>query len=72
MRVDCVNVPTLTFSGFLQRNVIFTACEDKGTDCDFASNNKTLIRAQVNYQALGPQSSPVVTGTLVQSWSVNG
>ena len=71
MRVDCINAPTLTFSGFTQRNVIFVVCEDKGSDCDFASNNKTIIRAQVNYQALGPLAAPVITGTLIQSWSVN-
>ena len=71
MRVDCINAPTLTFSGFSQRNVIFVACEDKGSDCDSASNNKTIIRAQVNYQALGPLTAPVITGTQIQSWSVN-
>jgi hypothetical protein len=71
MRVDCINAATLTFSGFTQRNVIFVACEDKGSDCDSASNNRTIIRAQVNYQALGSLNAPVITGTQVQSWSVN-
>jgi hypothetical protein len=71
IRVDCINAATLTFSGFTQRNVIFVACDDKGSDCDSASNNKTIIRAQVNYQALGSLTAPVITGTQIQSWSVN-
>jgi hypothetical protein len=71
MRVDCINAPTLTFGGFTQRNVIFVACEDSGSDCGSPSGNKTIIRAQVNYQALGQLNAPVITGTQIQSWSVN-
>jgi Tfp pilus assembly protein PilX len=65
--VDCTNALAVTFDGFLQRNVIFVAC--RGTsDCDPADE---IIRAQVNFQALGGGNAPVVvTRTWVQSWSV--
>ena len=69
IRIDCSYQPTLTIGGraFLQRNVVFTACVDKGTQCTDAT---TVIRAQVNFEAVS--SSPNVTRTWVQSWSVNG
>jgi hypothetical protein len=73
IRVDCVNDPISSFNGgFLQRDVLFTACADQGSDCDSANNNRAIIRAQINYQASGALDAPVVTGTIVQSWSVNG
>jgi hypothetical protein len=66
--VDCQNVPAVTMGGLLQRNVIFTACEGT-TTC--APTNE-IIRAQVNYQAIGSAAAPiVVTQTWVQSWSVS-
>jgi hypothetical protein len=66
IHVDCANAPTLAAGGFLQRNVIFTACE--GTKpCGAA----TVVRAQVNYQATGLGGSINVTRTWIQSWSVN-
>jgi hypothetical protein len=48
-----------------QRNVIFSACLDKGVACPDAD---VIIRAQVNFQQA---SSGAVTKTFVQSWSVN-
>ena len=69
IRVDCSNQPTLTLGGFLQRNVVFTACVDLSTACTDATN---IVRAQVSFQAV--DSGPVlnVQRTWVQSWSVNG
>jgi Tfp pilus assembly protein PilX len=65
--VDCANALASTLDGFLQRNVIFMACEGV-TDCN---TNNEIIRAQVNFQAIGGGASPVVvTRTWVQSWSV--
>jgi hypothetical protein len=68
IRVDCTNAPTLTDHGFLQRNVIFSACVDSGQPCTDAN---AVVRAQVNYQATGFGSKVDVTRTWVQSWSVN-
>jgi Tfp pilus assembly protein PilX len=65
--VDCQNALASTLDGFMQRNVIFSAC--KGTSTCTSSNE--IIRAQVNFQAIGGGASPVVvTRTWVQSWSV--
>ena len=68
MRVNCTNVPTLTFSGFQQQNVIFTACIESGADC---TDSTTIIRAQVNFQAERSGTNVSVSRTWVQSWSVN-
>lgn len=65
IRIDCANSSTITPSGFLQRNVIFTACVDTSTQCTASA---TIVRAQVNFEAL---QSGAVTRTWVQSWSVN-
>jgi Tfp pilus assembly protein PilX len=65
--VDCQNALASTLDGFMQRNVIFFACE--GTSDCTAENE--IIRAQVNFQAIGGGAAPVVvTRTWVQSWSV--
>jgi type II secretory pathway pseudopilin PulG len=73
IRVDCTNVPTTTFSGFLQRNVIFVACLKDGSNACGGSNNPVIIRAQVNFQGTGTPGDTVnITGTTVQSWSVLG
>jgi Tfp pilus assembly protein PilX len=69
IRVDCANAPTLTLSSFLQRNVIFSACLDTGAACVDAN---AIMRAQVNFQAVGSGAALQVTRTWVQSWSVNG
>ena len=68
IRVDCANHSTITPSGFLQRNVVFTACVDTGAQC---TNPNTIVRAQVNYEARSAGSTLNVTRTWVQSWSVN-
>ena len=71
IRVDCTNVPIEGFNGggfFVQRNVIFTSCLNTGVAC---TNATTIVRAQVNYEALDAET-PTVTKTYVQSWSVNG
>jgi hypothetical protein len=65
--VDCQNALASTLDGFMQRNVIFIAC--KGTSA--CAGKPEIIRAQVNFQAIGGGASPVVvTRTWVQSWSV--
>jgi hypothetical protein len=66
--VGCEEALSVTFDGFLQRNVIFWACE--GTiEC---TSDKEIIRAQVNFQAVGggEHAGPRVLRTWVQSWSV--
>jgi hypothetical protein len=47
-----------------QRNVIFNACVDTGVAC---TDETTIVSAQVNFA----QQGGVVTGTYIQSWSVN-
>ena len=73
MHVDCLPVPTRTFSGFRQTNVVFTACVGPrtGVTCG-TSGRPIIIRAQVNFQATASSTVVVVTRTWVQSWSVNG
>jgi hypothetical protein len=68
IRVDCVNAPAMTSDGFLQRNVIFTACPNSSSQCNDAN---AIIRSQVNYQARGANGVLAVTRTWTQSWSVN-
>jgi type II secretory pathway component PulK len=69
IRIDCANQPTITLGGFLQRNVVFSACVDTNSTCTDAT---TVIRAQVNFQAVSAGSILKVSRTWVQSWSVNG
>jgi hypothetical protein len=67
-RVNCTNVPTTTFSRFQQQNVIFRACVENGADCTDANS---IIRAQINFEAVRSDALVSVTRTWVQSWSVN-
>jgi hypothetical protein len=67
IRIDCANKAGLTTTGFLQRNVVFTACVDTGASC----TTNPIVRAQVNYQAVSAGTALNVTRTWVQSWSVN-
>ena len=69
IRINCSNAFQQTRSGFQQRNVVFNACVENGADCDDAHS---IIRAQVNFQTVGPGGADNVTRTWVQSWSVNG
>jgi hypothetical protein len=66
IRVDCTNVPTLTRTGYVQRNVVFTSCVSTGVACTTAT---TIVRAQVNYEA-NDAETPTVTRTWIQSWTV--
>lgn len=69
IRVKCENA--LQLIGTLkQKNVVFTACEETGVDCD---DTNAIIRAQVNYETpVVPAGSPdFVSRTWIQSWSVN-
>ncbi len=50
---------------FVQRNVVFDACEDVGAVC---VPSAVIVRAQVNFS---DAPSGDVTDTFVQSWSVN-
>jgi hypothetical protein len=67
IRIDCTNAPATTGDGFLQRNVIFTACQGTAP----CGDSNAIVRSQVNYQAIGVQGSLTVTRTWTQSWSVN-
>lgn len=69
IRVDCVYSPSLTLGGFLQRNVIYSACVSGGA-CTAAS---TIVQAQVNFQSTAGFATAVapITRTWIQSWSVN-
>jgi Tfp pilus assembly protein PilX len=69
IRVNCSNLLQVTRSGFQQRNVVFNACVESGSDC---TDTLSIIRAQVNFQTVGTGASLQVTRTWVQSWSVNG
>lgn len=69
INVDCYNAPTLTRSGYLQRDVIFVACANANATPTCSGNG--VIRAEINFEAAAP-SSPSITRTWVQSWSVNG
>jgi hypothetical protein len=68
IRVVCSNVPTVTEGGYLQRNVIFTACLDSATNPTCA-RGRPIMRAQVNFEAVGDPLE--IRRTWVQSWSVN-
>lgn len=46
-----------------QRNVLFSACVDRGAVC---AEETVIVRAQVNFE----QAAGAVTRTYVQSWSV--
>jgi hypothetical protein len=76
VRVDCQNSPTVTRGSIVggvpqapifERNVIFSACPfSTSQPC---TNANTIVRAQVNFHASG--TPLVISGTTVQSWSVN-
>jgi hypothetical protein len=68
IRISCSNVFQVTRSGFQQRNVVFNACVENGSDC---TDLNSLIRAQVNFQTIGSGGPDNVTRTWVQSWSVH-
>ena len=68
IRVECTNVPTLTRTGFVQRNVVFTSCPDTAAHAACTAST-TIVRAQVNYEAVDAET-PVITKTSVQSWTV--
>ena len=71
IRVDCANVPTETFSGYLQRNVIFSACVVASPDVACGGpTTPVVVRAQVDFEATGSGATVNVTGTWIQSWSV--
>ncbi len=72
IHVDCKPLPTRTFSGFLQLNVVFTACVGSLSVTCGSAGHPDIIRAQVNFQATTSSSLVIVTRTWVQSWSVNG
>jgi hypothetical protein len=69
VRVNCENVFQL-IGTLKQKNVVFTACEETGVDCNATT---AIIRAQVNYETpVVPAGSPdFVNRTWIQSWSVN-
>jgi Tfp pilus assembly protein PilX len=66
IRVDCANASSLTLGGYLQHNVIFTACVDTGAACTDAT---AIVRSHVDFEGIGDPL--VVSRTYIQSWSVN-
>ena len=73
IHVDCTGVPGRTLSGFLQQNVVFTAClaGDVVSGACPTSPDKTIVRAQVNFQSVGSGAAFQIQRTWIQSWSVN-
>jgi Tfp pilus assembly protein PilX len=74
MRVDCANNSTLAFNAttatfYLQRNVVFTACEASVPTVPCPEGD-VIVRAQVNYE-VPPGASAIPIRTYVQAWSVN-
>ena len=74
IQVDCdYSGPSLTFSGFPQRVVRFTACppQSGGAACP---SSAAIIQAQVNYASLPTDaynaSDITVTKTFIQTWNV--
>jgi hypothetical protein len=67
IRVDCTNVPTMTSTGFLQRNVVFTTCVASGSTPCGQSTTPVIVRAQVNYESV---DNTTIDRTYVQSWTV--
>jgi hypothetical protein len=70
IRVDCAGAP-VTAPGSLQYDVVFTACVDHAVTCG-SDVSPIVTRAQVNFQVDGSGASMQITGTSIQSWSVNG
>jgi hypothetical protein len=73
IHVDCIGAPARTRTGYLQNNVIFSACLDSdktGTPATCPSS-KIITRAQINFQSVGSGASFQIQRTWVQSWSTN-
>ena len=74
IQVDCSYVPTLSLSGFWQRDAIFTAyCPSSAPPaCQFPIT-RPIIRAQVDFASTSPKTATTITvdRTYVQSWSVD-
>jgi Tfp pilus assembly protein PilX len=68
IHTDCVAAPAVTAQLYRQFNVIFTTCAGTTGPCPTA---KVIIRAQVNFQAIGSGASLQIQRTWVQAWSVN-
>ena len=68
IHTDCVGAPAVTRDLYRQLNVIFTTCEGTTGPCAPA---KVIIRAQINFQAVGSGASLRIQRTWVQAWSVN-
>jgi hypothetical protein len=68
MNVVCEPNATPAVNGFIQRDVVFTAyCVSAGCNA-----SAPIIRAVVNFEAVGNGASYQVTHTYIRSWSVNG
>jgi hypothetical protein len=72
IRVECTNRPAFTLAGGLQRNVVFNAClESDSTNEGRCPEDASIIRAQVNFEAVSAAGQVVPGETTVQYWSVN-
>jgi hypothetical protein len=67
IHVDCTPIPTLTRTGFLQRNVAFTSCPGTLASPPTCPPTSVIVRAQVNYESA---DGTTITKTYVQSWTV--
>jgi hypothetical protein len=67
--VKCEPSSSTSIGGFVERDVVFTAYCVSGPNCD---STAPIIRAQVNYEAVGTGDSYQVSHTYIRSWSVNG
>ena len=74
IHTDCVAAPAVTRALYRQFNVIFTTCEAKYLPSSppiVCPDAKVIIRAQINFQAIGSGANLQIQRTWVQAWSVN-
>ena len=72
IHTDCVSAPAVTRDLYRQLNVIFATCRSGDVSAGVCPDPKVIIRAQVNFQAVGSGVSLQIQRTWVQAWSVNG
>jgi Tfp pilus assembly protein PilX len=72
IHTDCVGAPAVTRALIRQLNVIFTTCSSGDVTAGSCPAAKVIIRAQINFQAVGTGADLTIQRTWVQAWSVNG
>ena len=71
IHTDCVGAPAVTRQLYRQMNVIFVTCAKNDASGGVCPDAKVIIRAQINFQAIGSGASLQIQRTWVQAWSVN-